>query len=132
MSIEIKEPWARMQEAGSQEAAGFVTLLNSGPEPDRLVSASADIAEKTEIWGIRVVGPGMRMCLYENGLKLPVDMAIQLKPRGYHLYFQGLRQPLIQGRKMPVTLQFEKAPAQTVELEIKAPGPVGPDVLGHV
>ncbi|SJZ95457.1 hypothetical protein SAMN02745126_03033 [Enhydrobacter aerosaccus] len=131
MSIDIGRPWARFQDIGSREAAGFVTLTNKGQEADRLVKATSDIAEKTEIWGIKVVGAVARMHPCENGLNLPVDMAVELKPRGYHLFFQGLRKPLIRGQKIPVTLHFAKAAPHAIELEVEAEGLIGKDTLGQ-
>lgn len=131
MSIDIRRPWARMQSAGFGEAAGFLTLTNRGPDPDRLIAASMPLAAKTEIWGIKVVGPGMRMQPLENGLLLPVGMAIELKPRGYHLFFQGLVEPLVRGRKVPVTLTFAAAAAQQIDLVVEAEGPINKDTLGR-
>ncbi len=130
MIIDIRRPWARMQEAASGAAAGFLTLTNHGPEPDRLVAASSEIAEKTEIWGIKVVGALLQMCPLEKGVKLPVGMAIELKPRGYHLFFQGLKKPLVRGQKVPVSLTFEKAGRREVELLVEAEGLINRDTLG--
>jgi copper(I)-binding protein len=130
MSIEIRHPWARMQTADSGEAAGFVTLTNRGPEADRLVAASSPLAARTEIWGIKVAGAVLRMRPLENGLQLPVEMAIELKPRGYHLFFRGLAKPLLRGQKVPVTLRFAKAERQQVELVVEAEGYINKDALG--
>jgi copper(I)-binding protein len=131
MSIDIRRPWARMQTAASGEAAGFATLTNRGPDPDRLIAAATPWAAKTEIWGIKVVGPAMRMRRLENGLLLPVDMAIELKPRGYHLFFQGLVEPLVRGRKVPVTLIFAAAGTRQIDLIVEAEGPINKDTLGR-
>jgi copper(I)-binding protein len=131
MSIDIRRPWARMQTAPSDEAAGFVTLTNRGPDSDRLIAASTPLAAKTEIWGIKVVGPGMRMQPLENGLLLPVGMAIELKPRGYHLFFQGLVEPLARGRKVPATLTFAAAGTRQIDLIVEAEGPINKDTLGR-
>src|SRR6185437_4826101 len=109
MSIDIGNPWARVQTAESGEAGGFLTLTNTGPEPDRLVGATSDAAGKVEIHGIKVVGASLRMHPLEQGLRLPVGMPIELKPRGYHLLFRHLKGRLAQGQKVPVTLSFEKA-----------------------
>lgn len=130
MSIDIRRPWARMQTAGSGEAAGFVTLVNRGAEADRLIAASCPLAAKTEIWGIKVVGAELRMRLLENGVSLPVEMAIELKPRGYHLFFQGLTRPLVRGEKLPVTLTFARGGKREVRLRVKAEGHINKDALG--
>jgi copper(I)-binding protein len=131
MSIDIRRPWARMQTAESGEAAGFVTLTNRGSEPDRLVAAATPLAARTEVWGIKVVGAELRMRPLESGLRLPPDMAIELKPRGYHLFFQGLAKPLARGQKVPVTLTFASAGPRQVELIVEAEGPINKDTLGQ-
>ena len=114
--------------SASREAAGFMTLNNEGTEPDRLVAARSPLAE-IEIHGIRVVGGELRMQLYTQGLKVPVGMPIELKPRGYHLYMRALKAPLVRGAKIPVTLCFEKAGSQQVELTVEAEGPIGKEML---
>ena len=129
MSIDLGHPWARMQTARPGEAAGFVTLTNRGPEPDRLIAATTPLAEKTGIWGIKIVGANMCMRLLENGLLLPVEMAIELKPRGYHLFFQGLAKPLVRGQKVPVALTFAKAAPRQIELVVEEEGGIGDDTL---
>ena len=130
MSIEIRRPWARLQTVESSEAAGFVTLTNRGSEPDRLVAATCALAEKTEIWGVKVVGAELRMLPLEKGVFLEVGMAVELKPRGYHLFFQGLTQPLVRGQKVPVTLTFAKAGTREIELAVEAEGYINRDALG--
>jgi copper(I)-binding protein len=129
MSIDLGHPWARMQTARPGEAAGFVTLTNRGPEPDRLIAATTPLAEKTGIWGIKVMGANMRMQPMEHGLLLPVEMAIELKPRGYHLFFQGLAKPLVRGQKVPVTLTFAQAAPRQIELVVEGEGAISDDTL---
>lgn len=129
MSIDLGHPWARMQTARPGEAAGFVTLTNRGPEPDRLTAATTPLAEKTGIWGIKIVGANMGMRLLETGLLLPVEMAIKLKPRGYHLFFQGLAKPLARGQKVPVTLTFAKAAPRQIEFVVEEEGAISDDTL---
>jgi periplasmic copper chaperone A len=130
MSIEIIRPWARVQTVESRQAGGFMTLKNSGPEADRLLAASSAVAETVEIHGIRVVENALRMRPYKQGLNVPVGMPIELKPRGYHLFMQGLKAPLAKGQKVPVTLTFEKAGPRQVELTVEDEGLVGKDTLG--
>jgi copper(I)-binding protein len=129
MSIDISRPWARTGSGTERRAAGFMTLANKGTEADRLVGAQSPLAEKIEIHGIKVVGPDIAMRPLERGVGLPVDTIITLKPRGYHLLLQGLKAPLAQGQRVPVTLTFEKAGNRQVELTVEAEGPIGGDTL---
>ena len=129
MSIDISRPWARAATATELRAAGFMTLANKGREADRLVGAQSPLAEKIEIHGIKVVGPDIAMRPLERGVGLPADTTFTLKPRGYHLLLQGLKTPLAQGQRVPVTLSFEKAGTREVELTVEAAGPIGADTL---
>jgi len=128
MSIEISRPWARMSTTEANQAGGFFTATNKGRKTDRLIAAESPVAAKIEIHGIKVVGYGIRMRPMEKGLGLPPDTAITLKPRGYHLLME-LKAPLTTGQKVPVTLTFEKAGTQQVELVVEAPGLVGGEIL---
>ena len=78
MTIAISHPWALTGSAlvGSvrePRVAGFMTLANTGGPADRLVTATSPMAEKTEIHGIKVVGPGITMRPLEKGVGLPAE-----------------------------------------------------------
>jgi hypothetical protein len=128
MSLDISGPWARTSPTEAGFAGGYFTITNKSREADRLVAAESPAAAKIEIHAIKVVGAGITMKQLEKGLGLPPDTAITLKPRGYHLWIE-LKGPLAQGQKVPVTLTFEKAAAQSVELAVEAPGPIGNETL---
>ena len=128
MSIDINRPWARPSPTEKNQAGGYFTVTNKGHEADRLIAAASPAAAKIELHGIKVVGYGITMKPLEKGLGLPPDTAITLKPRGYHLLME-LNAPLSQGQRVPVTLTFEKAGPQQIELLVEAPGPVGNDAM---
>lgn len=128
-TIEIRQPWARAAAATSREGAAFVTLTNTGSEPDRLVAARSPMVERIEIHAIKVVGSGIQMKPRPEGLALPAGTTMTLKPRGYHLMLIGLVQPLTPGALLPMTLEFEKAGAVDIGFTVGEPGPVGADVL---
>lgn len=128
MTLEISRPWARAATTAEGVGGGFFTLANTG-EADRLVAAATEAAEKVEIHQIKVVGPDIKMRPVEKGLSCPAGTTITLKPRGYHLLMTGLKAPLVVGKKIPVTLTFEKAGTRAIELVVEAPGLVGEAVL---
>jgi copper(I)-binding protein len=134
MTIAISQPWALagwvlVSSVKEPRVAGFMTLANSGGPPDRLVSAASPMAEKIEIHGIKVVGSGIVMRPLEKGVGLPADTTITLKPRGYHLMMCGLKGSLAKGQHVPVTLTFEKAGTQQVELVVEGEGPISDEAL---
>ncbi|MBN9090646.1 MAG: copper chaperone PCu(A)C [Reyranella sp.] len=130
MNIDISRPWIRTSLGEKCHTGGFFTVTNKSDEADRLIAAESPVATKIEIHGIKVVGHGICMRPLEKGLHLPPDTAITLKPRGYHLLIE-LKAPLAQGQRVPMTLTFETAGAQTVELLVEAPGPVGDEALAE-
>lgn len=131
MSIDIAHPWARTSPGLVRKAGGYLTITNRGGEPDRLVAAATPFAGKVEIHGIKVVGPDIAMRPLENGLRLPPDTTITLKPRGYHLLLQELKSPFVKGERVPLTLSFEKAGAREIELVVEDQGPIGFETLNE-
>lgn len=125
----ISEPWARGESEAAPQCGGFFVVTNKGETADRLVSASSKVAERIEIHAIRVVGGGMRMRRLEDGLRIPAETALTLRPRGYHLLMVGLKVPLATGAALPVTLVFDKAGSVDIELVIRANGLVGNEIL---
>ena len=55
-----------------------------------------------------------------DGLPIPAGQTVTLAPGGYHLMFMQLTGPLVEGSTLPVTLQFEKAGAVEVMLDVGA------------
>lgn len=129
MSIDISRPWARPSSKQADRAGGYFIATNKGGTADRLIAAASPAAERVELQYIKVVGYGITMRVMERGLGLPPDTAITLKPRGYHLLFIGVKKPLVKGERVPVTLTFEKAGTQQVELTVEDPGAVNNEAL---
>lgn len=125
----ISDPWARGESDAAPECGGFFVVANKGETADRLVSARSTVAERIEVHAIKVVGGDIKMRPLPDGLRIPPDTTLTLKPRGYHLLMLGLRVPLASGTSLPVTLEFDKAGSVEVELVVRATGLVGSEIL---
>jgi len=68
----------------------------------------------------------MKMRPVEGGLTIEPGKTIKLAPGGYHLMMMDLKNPLKQGEKLPITLQFEKAGKVAVTLDVQGVGAKGP------
>jgi copper(I)-binding protein len=128
MSLSIDHPWARTSPTMEGYAGGYFVITNKGREADRLVGAESPVAAKIEVHAIKVVGAGITMKPMARGLSLPPGVPMTLKPRGYHLWIE-LKGPIAKGQKVPVTLLFEKAAPQSIELTVEADGPIGNDTM---
>ena len=121
-SIQIKDPWARATPKGSEVAGGYMTLTNTGTEPDRLIGGSNAVAGKFEIHEMSMDGGVMKMRMMPKGIEIKPGQTVELKPGSYHLMFIGLKQPFEQGKRVKGTLQFEKGGTVEVEYAVEAIG----------
>ena len=125
--IAVEAPWSRATPGGAKVGAGYLTIKNGGAAPDRLVSATADIAERAEIHEMSMTDGMMKMRRVTDGVAVPAGGNVALAPNGYHLMFLGLKKPLKEGEKFPGTLTFEKAGTVAVTFEVRGVGAAVPD-----
>src|SRR5882724_3984473 len=68
----------------------------------------------------------MTMRPLDKGLAIEPGKTVKLAPGGYHLMLMDLKNPLKQGEKVPLTLEFEKAGKVTLSLDVQGVGAQGP------
>ncbi len=122
----ISQAWSRATPGGAKTGAGYLTIENKGSAPDRLVAVSGDIAGKIEVHEMAVTNGVMTMRPLDQGLTIEPGKTVALAPGGYHLMLMELKNPLKQGDKLPITLEFEKAGKVAVTLDVQAVGAKGP------
>ena len=122
----ISQGWTRATPGGAKIGGGFLTIENKGTVPDKLIGASTDAAGKIEVHEMAVTDGVMKMRPLENGLAIEPGKSVKLAPGGYHLMMMDLKNPLKEGEKLPVTLQFEKAGKVAVTLDVEGVGAKGP------
>ena len=130
-SLEISQPWTRATAPTAKAGGGFLTIINKGTTPDRLVSVRSTTSAKVEIHEMKMDGNVMRMRELDKGLEIPPGATIELKPGGYHIMFMDLKAPFAKDTKIPVTLVFEKAGSIDVELPVQAIGAQPPGQHRH-
>lgn len=114
---------AESMEYGGTKAnsAVYMKLVNRGAQADRLISAKADVCTTVELHETVMQGDVMQMRPVANGIEVPANGSVELKPGGLHVMLIGLTKDLNPGDKFPVTLQFEKAGTITVQAEVRQP-----------
>jgi periplasmic copper chaperone A len=121
-SIVIEKPFSRATPGGSHVGIGYMSITNKGTAADRLVSASSPAAEKVQIHEMTMQNGVMKMRELPNGLPVGAGKTVSLAPSGNHLMLVGLKAPLKQGDKVPLTLNFEKAGKIEVVLDVQGMG----------
>ena len=95
-------------------------LQPSIKQEDRLLSASTPAAEKVERHTHIHDGDVMRMRMRQiNAIDISPESNTRLEPSGLHLMLIGLKQPLVKGKALPMTLVFEQAGPVTVQIDVQ-------------
>ena len=121
-ALEIGHPWARATPPTAPTGGGYLSVKNTGTEPDRLLSVSSPAAQTVQVHEMKMEGNVMRMRELESPLEIKPGETVTLAPGGLHLMMTGLKAPLKQGERVPLTLVFEKAGKIDVELSVVALG----------
>lgn len=121
--LKIEKAFTRPTPGGATVAVGYVTIVNSGSTPDRLVSAASDISAKTQIHEVKMANGVMEMRELTSGLPIPAGATVALQPGGDHLMFVDLKHPVKPGDVIHAVLTFEKA--GKVDVPFKAAATIG-------
>lgn len=62
---------------------------------------------------------GTMEMIQQEKIDLPADGEVELKPGSYHIMFIGLKQDLVAGNEITLTLTFEKAGEITLTVPVK-------------
>lgn len=117
--IVVKDAYARSSGAMAASGAAFMLIENHTGVDDRLIGATSDVAQRTELHTHREDDMGvMRMIHVEEGFALPAGGTIEMRRGGHHVMFLGLSDPFEQGAAVTLTLEFETAGDVTVEVPV--------------
>jgi periplasmic copper chaperone A len=115
-AIKVEKAWARATMGVGATGIVYLTLINSGPEADRLTGVSTPIAADAGMHVMVMEGSVMQMRSVDALDVKPGD-SIQFKPGGLHIMLTKLKERLKQGDRFPLALAFQKA--GTIDVEVK-------------
>jgi copper(I)-binding protein len=121
-SLEIDQPWSRATPKGAKVAAGYLTIKNTGTDPDRLVSGTSPVAGKLEIHEMSMDKGVMKMRPVPDGVEIKPGETVELKPGSFHIMMMDLKQQIERGKPFKASLTFQKAGPVEVEFTVVAPG----------
>lgn len=124
-ALSIGHPWARASAGPARNGAAFLVIENAGPA-DRLLSVSAEVSERVELHTHLMEGDVMKMRRVD-AVEVPGQGTAALRPGGLHIMLMGLKQPLQEGERFPLTLTFETAGEVTVEVAVEGVASMGPE-----
>jgi copper(I)-binding protein len=115
-ALTVEGAWARspMEDVG----AAYFTVTNDGSDAERLVAAAAEIADRVEIHET-VMEDGQAEMRQVDGVVIPAGETMAFEPGGYHIMLLDLREPLVPGDTIRLSLTFEEAGEIEVDAEVR-------------
>ncbi len=117
-SLRAGDVWSRPAPAGGTGVV-YLTLMNQGRQPDRLMGAKSDIAQAVELHRTTTEGGVMKMQPIAGGVEVPARSRVIFEPGGAHIMLIGLKRDLKAGDRFRVALEFEKTGTLMVESEVR-------------
>ncbi|MCL6512706.1 MAG: copper chaperone PCu(A)C [Anaerolineae bacterium] len=135
--ISVKDAWARPtigtgtsegHSHGSSDktmsgmnSAAYMVIENRGNAPDRLLSASGDVAATIEVHETKQKDGMMMMEAVKDGLEVPANGKVELKPAGYHIMLMDVKRELKPGDTFKLTLTFRSGKTVAVDVAVREP-----------
>ena len=103
--IEVRDAWMRQTAQGENGAVYFV-LNNYSAVEDKLMGASAEIAQAVEIHESTIVNDVMKMRMLTS-VPLTASAEVEFSPGGLHIMLVGLKEETKLGESIEVILHFK-------------------------
>ncbi|MFK5956231.1 MAG: copper chaperone PCu(A)C [Planctomycetota bacterium] len=110
--------WARTSRPPHENSAAFLQIENKGSASRRLIGASTPRAGVAELHSMEIIDDKMKMRRVDSFSIAPGETLV-LKPGSSHLMFFELDSAWEEGQVIPITLEFEKGGAITIEAPVK-------------
>jgi copper(I)-binding protein len=121
--IVIENIWSRPAVVLDDKIGGmgvvYLTIVNKGSKPDRLISAKSVVSNELEMHTTIMVDGRVQMQQLKDGIEIPGNASVNFEPGGSHMMLIGLKRNLRQGDRFEVTFTFEKSGTLTLESEVR-------------
>jgi periplasmic copper chaperone A len=117
--LHVEQGWTRATPGKSAVAAAYLTIESQ--TDDRLVAIASPIAEQVQLHE-ETTENGIARMRQLDGIAIHAGQRLILKPNGTHLMLVGLKQPLLAGQSIPLTLTFVAAGSIETQISVRKLG----------
>lgn len=118
--IQITHAWSPPAPPSAPTAAGYLTLANAGPSPERLIGVSSPDFDSVQVHQMSMRDGVMTMRPVARGLAVPAGGSVTLSPDTVHLMLVGPKHVFKAGDHIPIVLTFERLGSVRAELDVQA------------
>jgi copper(I)-binding protein len=114
--VTVKDAWVRGTVPVQTVTGAFMTVTSSTEA--KIVGVKSPIAPMAEIHESTMTD-GVNRMHEVQAVPLPAGKPVKLEPGGYHVMLMGLKKPVTQGQKVPLTLEIESGGKRS-KVEVQA------------
>lgn len=117
--IKINDTWGRISPKSATNAAFYMEIQNGGREADRLIGAESSDCVKTQTHETRIDEQGVASMQHLEEIAIPASSTVFLEIGGLHVMCLDKRRDFVAGKRIPITLLFQKSGEIHIEAEIR-------------
>jgi periplasmic copper chaperone A len=123
-TLEIAHPWSQELPPNAPTVAAYFVIHNAGKTADRLLSVDSPIAGEAQLHEHLMQNDLMKMQQVPS-VAIPANGNVTFAPMAYHVMLVDLkdRSLLVDGKRFPLTLHFEKSGDVTVDVAVQKQPP---------
>ena len=114
--LEISKQYIRATPPHVTNSVAFFTVKNNTDKNIKLVAVNSDIAKHVQLHN-NINEDGLMKMRQVNAIMVDANSSRSLQPGGYHVMFLGLKNDLIEGQSIVLTLYFDNGD----QIEIDTP-----------
>lgn len=121
--LHFSDGWVRVSEYSDHVdgmTGAFATIENHTNHDVTLVGGSAEIANMVEVHEVIMMDGEMKMQAKDGGILIKAGESVTLEPGGLHVMLMGLKEAILEGDEVTLTLDFDGYDDQTFTWPAKA------------
>ncbi|MDR2308951.1 MAG: copper chaperone PCu(A)C [Paucimonas sp.] len=129
--LHIAHPWSLELPPNAPNVAAYFVVHNNGKTDDRLLSVDTPISNDAQLHEHTMSAAGAMQMQQVQSVVVPAGKDLTFAPSAYHVMIMQPkdRSLLVDGKRFPMTLHFEKAGNVTVDVAVQKQAPA--EQQGH-
>ena len=119
-TVAVRNAWSRATAPGAPVGVAYFEIVNTGAG-DELLGIESPAAARVEMHATTTVNGMMEMRATAT-VEIPAAGHVAFAPGGLHAMLMELKQPLVEGARIPLTLVFRHAGRVAVQAVVEGPG----------
>jgi protein SCO1/2 len=119
-TLTVHDAWSRATPPGTAVGVLYFDIVNTGAA-DELLAIESPRAQRVEMHSTAVVA-GMMEMRPAKTVEIPAQGHVRFEPGGLHAMLMDMKQPLVEGDKIPLTLVFRHAGRLAAQAVVEGPG----------